>query len=912
VLQGRDVEQARVTALLDAARAGRGGALVLRGQPGVGKSVLLADVGDRVPDMTVLRTQGIESESPLAFAALQRLLRPVMSCSERLPAPQAQALRAAMGEAAGGDPDRFLVFLATLSVLAEAAEQRPVLALVDDAHWLDDASAAALQFVARRLENERVALLFASREGDVRQFDSGDLPRLEIGGVDPDAAGRLLAERAGVVVPAAVTEALVAGTGGNPLALAELADALPADQLTGAAPLPTRLPLTGGVERAFLDRYRRLPSSAQAVLLAAAADDSRRLTVVRAAAATLGADDEGWAAAERSALLRVRDAAVELRHPLVRSAVYGGVTSTERRRVHGALAAAMAGGVDADRRAWHLAAAVDEPDAEVVAELDRTAERAAARGGQEAASAAWERAAELSVALEERCRRLASAARAARLVGHTARAHALADNALAATQDPALRADLKGLLAQLEFHGGSVDRAYGMLLAAATEVARFDPRRAVELAMLAAALGAFGARWDTAVSPVDLVPHDHHGATARDLCLYDLVHGLHAVAQADWRTATQHLRRAVDRSDALSTDTDEDMLLNLGVAAWPLGDDEIALRLQDRLLAHAREQGAVIMIVHALTRRNLPELATGRWDAAGRGATEALALAGSSGQPVLAAWPAAVLAVLSAFRGSLGDLEEHAGTVDRLLAGHSLGVVTELVADLVRWARGVRDAHSPTGGLPHWAAMRSATLRHLTAIDRVEAAVRAGRPDLAGAWVDEMSSYAEGSGAPWASAAAAHGRALLAEGATAENSFRRALEFHGSSARTPDRARTELALGSFLRRARRRVEARTHLRAALAVFEGLGAEAWAERARQELRASGETARRRDAEESPSLTPSERQVAALVSEGLSNRDIAGRLFVSPRTVDFHLRNVFSKLGVASRTELAASTLFDNVG
>jgi DNA-binding CsgD family transcriptional regulator len=468
---------------------------------------------------------------------------------------------------------------------------------------------------------------------------------------------------------------------------------------------------------------------------------------------------------------------------------------------------------------------------------------------------------------------------------------------------------VRGLLAQLEFHAGSLDRAYGMLLDAATDVAPHDPGRAVQLAMLAAALGAFGARWDTAASPTDLLPGTP-GESVREHCLVDLTRGLDAVGRADWPAATEFLGRAVAHAGQLSPEQDEDVLLNLGVAAWPLGDDELGLRLQDRLLASARENGAVVMVVHALTRRNLPELATGRWEAAGRNATEALTLAENSGQPVLAAWPAAVLALLAAFRGATGDLDAHAAAVDRLAAEVSLGVVTGLVTDLVRWARGLRDAHTPTAGLPQLEQIESVTMRYLAAIDRFEAAVRAGRRDLADTWVEELAAYADGSGTPWAHAAVQHGRALLADGTTAEGHFRRALEFHGASPRTPDRARTELALGSFLRRSRRRVDARTHLRAALEVFDALGAELWAERARQELRASGETARRREVDDAPALTPSERQIAGLVREGLSNRDIAGRLFVSPRTVDFHLRNVFAKLGVASRGELAASAVFDS--
>ncbi|GAA3181694.1 LuxR family transcriptional regulator [Blastococcus jejuensis] len=907
MLQGRDVEQARVRALLDDARVGRGGALVLRGQPGVGKSALLADAeaGARAAGLTVLLTRGVESESPLPFAALQRLLRPVMDCAEGLPSLQARALRTAFGEGEpeGGAGDRFLVYLAALSLLAEAGERTPVLAVVDDAHWLDDASAAALLFVARRLQAEDVGLVFAARTGDVRTFDSGDLPVLDVGAIDRDAAGALLSERAGVPVPAAVRDALLAGTGGNPLALVELAGALTVEQLAGTRPLPDRLPLTEGVERAFLDRYRRLPPEARTVLLVAAADDSGRTTTVRSGADALGAGEAGFEDAERSGLLSVRGGTCELRHPLVRSAVYDAATSTERRRVHRALAAVLTD-VDPDRRAWHLAASVDTPDADIVDELERAAERALMRGGREAASAAFERAAELASDAAVRAALLHRAATSAWLGARPPRARALADAALALDPEPLLRADVRLLLAHLEFHQGSLDVAHGMLLEAAAEVAPHDRGRTTELAMLAAALAAFGARSTGPVGPIDLLPAAGPGASVRELVLGDLIRGLDAVSRADWIGAAPPLRRAVGLADELVVGRDEDLLLNLGIAAWPLGDSESALRLQDRLLAHARDTGAVVMIVHALTRRSLPELATGRWATAASGAEEALALADNSGQPVLAAWPAAVLALLAVFAGDGSAADEHLARVERIAGTHSLGIVTELVLDLSRWARGVREIGEPSGGMHHFERMSSASVSHLAALDRIEAAVHAGRPETARAWVAELESYAAGTGAPWAAAIVEHGRALLANGPAVEEHFERALEAHGRSLWRPARGRTELAYGSHLRRSRRRVDARAHLRAALEVFEDIGAGVWTERARQELRASGETARRREATDAPALTPSERQIAGLVREGLSNRDIAARLFVSPRTVDFHLRNVFAKVGVTSRTELAA--------
>src|SRR4051794_11147692 len=321
VLVGRDAERAAIAALLAAARGGRGGALVVRGVAGSGKSTLLGDTLAGAADLRVLRTSGVESESPLAFAALQRLLWPLRGGIDALPAPQAAALHAALGEAVG-DGDRFLAFLGTLSLLADAADQTPVLAVVDDAHWLDDASAAALLFAARRLQDERVALLFAARDGDARRFDAGDLPTVVLGAVAGADADVLLAARSGADIAPAVRDQVVAGTGGNPLALGELAGVLTGEQLAGRAPLPTPLPLTGGVERAFGDRYRRLDDHTQRFLLVAATDDTGRLTVVCAAAARLDAADQALDAVERSGLLRVDGDAVFLYHPLVRSAVY--------------------------------------------------------------------------------------------------------------------------------------------------------------------------------------------------------------------------------------------------------------------------------------------------------------------------------------------------------------------------------------------------------------------------------------------------------------------------------------------------------------------------------------------------------------------------------------------------------------
>src|SRR4051794_40188201 len=480
VLAGRDSERAVIAALLDDARTGRGGALVVHGVAGSGKSTLLADALASAADMRLLRTSGVESESPLAFAALQRLLWPLRSGIDTLPAPQAAALRAAMGEAEG-DGERFLTFLGTLSLLAEAAESAPVLVVVDDAHWLDDASAAALLFAARRLQAEPVALLFAARDGDARRFEADGLPTVVLGGVSGADADALLTVRSGADVDPGVRDRLVAGAGGNPLALVELAGVLTAEQLAGRSPLPSPLPLTGGVEHAFGDRYRRLEEAAQRFLLVAAADDTGRLTVVRDAAERLDADDAALDAVERSGLLRVDGDELTLYHPLVRSAVYRAATSAQRRAAHRALADVLTG--DPDRRAWHLAAAADRPDESVVAALDGVAERAAGRGGHEAAAAAWSRAAELASGGEDRGRRLYLAAASAWLGAHPSRAAALANAAEGHLNDPLLRARLLVLQGQIEWNTRSLNDGYDLVVQAAQAAADADAGMAAQPAM---------------------------------------------------------------------------------------------------------------------------------------------------------------------------------------------------------------------------------------------------------------------------------------------------------------------------------------------------------------------------------------------------------------------------------------------
>ncbi len=899
MLAGREAERAAVRGLLDQARNSCGSALVIHGLPGVGKSTVLAAAAVEADGFTVLRTSGIESESPLAFAALQRLVRPVLRLASRLPAPQARSLRRAFGEE-DGEVDRFLVFLAALSLLAEAAEQAPVLAVVDDAHWLDDASAAALLFVARRLQVERIALLFAARDGDVRRFEAG-LPDLTLGELDATEAGVLLTTLAGIPVPGEVLDRLVTSTGGNPLALVELANALPADQLSGRDPLPAHLPLTQGVERAFLDRVGRLPSGAQSFLLVAAADDSGRVAIVRQAALALGASPEAIDAAEDSGLVRVIDGAVTLRHPLVRSAVYGAATSSQRRAAHRALADALVGTGDVDRRAWHRAAAVEEPDESVVADLDHVAERAAQRGGLEAASAAWERAAELTVAAGPRATRLVAAAGAAWAGAQPRRARALAEAARAAADSVVVRADVDRLRARIEWNIGSGPVGHRILLQAARDVAGADLARATVMARMAAAAATFGADSGIDIDPtefvgdLDCLPSGAARASALLLC------GFAHIARGNLRDATAEFRLAFAQDLAGG---DVDLVPNLGLAALYIGDDDVALREYGRFVAHARDAGAPVTILFGLARRAPADISTGDWRTAAAGSAEALDLARGTGQDALGSLPLAWLTLLAALRGDQPEFDRCLTDYDRPTRSRDVGLTSIVSRDVMLWARGVATADTPDAALYHLEQITHAMVKHMSALDRVEAAARAGRADLVRAWADELTTLAELTAAPWAMASAAHARALLADGSEAQTWFERALDAHAHSPRRVDRARTELAFGEFLRRSRRRVDAREHLRAALDTFEDVGASRWAARARHELRASGETARKRDSITPADLTPQERHVAELVRQGLSNRDAAAHLFLSPRTIDFHLRNVFTKLGVSSRAELAA--------
>ena len=848
MLQGRDVERAAVAAVLDSARDGRGGASCCSAIPGSGKSALLADAVARAEGMTVLRTQGVESESPLAFAALQRLLRPVMRCVDRLPEPQARALRAAFGEADGSLGDRFLVFLAALSLLAEASEQAPVLAVVDDAHWLDDASAAALLFVARRLEVERVGLLFAARVGDVRRFDSGDLPTWRVGGVDADAAGRLLAERtSGAVAPRGPGRA-GRRHGRQP--------AGPGRARRGAAPRSARRH-GAPAGPAAADRGRRasvprpLPPPVRAGADGACwwppATTPAGWRRPRGAAGALGADDERMDDAERSGLLAVR----------------------RRRRGAAASAGALGGlrGGHEHRTATRPRRPGRRPEATTPTAgpgtwpppLDRAGRRRSWRHSTAPPSgrvrAAGTRPRPRRGSGPPSCpsrrgprRRLYLAAFSAWLVAQPVGPASWPTPASPWSPIRCVRADLRRLHGHLECNIGSLDAGLRMVLRGrrgGRAGRRLAGRR--QLAMLGAALAAVrrpvGPPVPTrraAARPWDRTPRPATGASPT--CTRGSRRGVRggtgpsrgpaSAGPSRWRDCPT--RRTTTARPTWASPPGTRRRRAASAAAGPA-----ARRRPHRRRAH--------MVLHALTRRAFTEIATGRWRARPPGPPSRCR---SQRTPVSRGWPRCRRRSSRCWRLSAATTEP--STLAAVRADRRRRTPWGCSTASCRPAAlGARPGRRPlAAGLHHLAQISLPSVRRLAALDRIEAAVRAGRRDIAGAWLDELAAFAEAVGPAWArrgrrarpgAAGRRHrGRGALRAGAAAP---RRPL-------RVPDRARTQLAYGEFLRRARRRVDAREHLRAALETFEDLGAGPWAERAAQELRASGETARRRDVYAAP--------------------------------------------------------------
>jgi len=911
MLYGRRAQCDALERLLADARRSRSGVLVVRGEAGAGKSALLGFAAGRAEGMLVLRATGVESEAELPFAALHQLLRPVLGLAGRLPEPQAAALGGALGLKPGSpeDRDRFLVSVAVLSLLAEAAEDRPVLCLVDEAQWLDRSSAQALTFAGRRLEAEGVVLVFAARDGDPRDFPAPGLPELRLEGLDPEAAADLLAG-AGADLPGELVGRLVERTGGNPLALLELPGSLSSEQLAGRAPLEDVLPLTTRLERAFGDRVRRLPGPARTLLVVAAAETTGDPAVVLRAGDRLGAGAGPLEEAESAGLVRAVDGRLAFRHPLVRSAAYQTATLAARQAAHRALADVLTGEDAADQRAWHLAAATVGPDEDAAAGLERSADRARRRGGHDAAAAALERAAGLTGDDHERGRRLAAAATSAWLAGQADRAAALLERAEPLASDPRSLAVVAHLRGSIEASRGIALDAVAILVAGSELAAALDPSEALHMLVEASEIASYAG---------DVTPTAELGRRAAALpvadkageFLSDLLQGMGRVAEGDGAAGEPLLRRAIALAGAMDHPR---RLLWAGVAAFFLGEHDTGNALHARAVARARQDGAVGLLPQALEYQAPVELVAGRLSAAAASATEGLRLARETGNDTSACRHLATLAHLAALRGDEDACRASAAEALERAAARGLGLPATLAANalgllelgqgraaeaLARFQRLL--AAGPGAGSPFFALY--------TVPELVEAAVRAGQPEAAAAPLAAFGQLAAVTGPPEVLAQLARCRGLVGADEEAAAQFEEALALHDGHARPFDLARTELAYGETLRRARRRGEARTHLRNALATFQRLGAAPWAERATAELRATGESARKRDPSALAQLTPQELQIIRLVGEGGTNREIGAQLFLSRRTIDYHLRNVFVKLGVSSRAELIRLAMAD---
>lgn len=627
MLYGRDEERDRIGALLEAARRSRSEVLLLRGEPGIGKTALLQDARDRAGDMHVLTARGVESESQLTFAGLNQLLRPGLPLLDTLPGPQQEALRGALGLAERRGEDRFLIGAACLTLLSELAESRPVLCLIDDAQWLDVPSRDALWFVARRLDAEGIVMLLAARTTDLRSLEAEEVPSLEVHALDAKAAAELISRRAAGTMSQAVRDMIVTQAGGNALALVELPSALSPSQLAGSERLPADLPLTPDVERLFLDRVRRLPESTQRLLLVAAADETENVGTVTAAGKRLGIDPDALRAAEVDGIVSVRGDRLDMRHPLVRSAIYQAATSGDRRAAHLALADTLSGALEADRRAWHRAAVATGTDADLADELERTAERARLRSGHAAAGTALERSAELSIEPEARGRRLVAAATAAWHAGQPARATVLLERASPFASEPQLRAQLEHTRGVIEFRCGTLSDASVTLMAGASEVADVDPGRALEMLFDAANAGVDSGNYAVVVEAARRAAALPRADDGELRFLADLLVGVGSLIEGRTAREVPLVLEVIERADRFH---EPRWLAWAAVGAGAVGDSARETALHRRAAELARFSGAVDALVLVLQSIAVDGIMAGRHEVLAE-ATEGHRLAAEAG-----------------------------------------------------------------------------------------------------------------------------------------------------------------------------------------------------------------------------------------------------------------------------------------
>lgn len=901
---GRAAERGVLDALLEGARDGRSEVLVIRGEAGIGKTALLRYAARQAAGFRVAEVAGVEAEMELPFAAVHQLCAPLLDRLDALAQPQRAALRVALGMSAGDVPDRFLVGLAVLSLVSAASEERPLLCLVEDAQWLDAASSQVLGFVARRVLAEPVGIVVAVR-APARPRDFDGVPELALEGLEEDDARALLAGAVAGRLDDGVRDRVVAETRGNPLALLELPRRMTAAELAGGFELPGAGDLSGHIEDHYTRRVAELPDPTRRLLLLAAADSLGDATLVWRAGRRLGIEPYALAPAADAELLEI-GARVRFRHPLVRSAVYRAASFHDRRRVHEVLAEVSDADADADRCAWHRALAATGPDEEVAAELERSAGRAQARAGVAATAAFLRRAVALTSDPAQRRRRALGAARACLEAGAFDEARELLATAQDGALDESLLAWIDLLRAQLAFASSRGTEATPLLLAAARRLEALDIGLARETYVDAFSAALFGARLNGPVGLPEVAeaaraaPRRPDGeATTAELLLDALV-----ALVDDYATAVSRCRTAVQTlaGERIAPRERLRWLWQGCVVALEIWDDECAYLLSQRSVEIARRAGTLPELALALSARTPVLVFCGELAAAAATVAETHTVQEASG---IEAAPYGAL-ILEAWQGRSREARE---LIERTLRqasarGEGIGVA------IGEYARAVLCNGRAEYDEALVAACAASDHREIIAenwglSELVEAAVRTRRMDLATDAADRLTRKARASGAPWALGIAARSRALLGDGEQAERRFREATEQLGRTRARAELARTHLLYGEWLRRENRRVDARAELRIAHEQLTAIGMEAFAERARGELLATGERVRKRSAEARDELTAQERQIAQLARDGLSNPEIGARLFLSPRTIEWHLRHVFAKLGIRSRRELASA-------
>jgi DNA-binding CsgD family transcriptional regulator len=896
VIVGRSVERSRLNRLVADAKDGRSRALLLRGEAGIGKTALLDHAASVAGGMRVLRAVGIESESEIPFAALQVMFARDLDRLDALPGRQAEALRTAFGTASTAG-ERLLIGAATLTLLSELAGDGPLLCLLDDVQWFDQSSVDALMFAVRRLHTDPIATVFAVRDGD-RPFSAAGIDSITLARLDPADAARLLA--AVRTLPNETADRILVESGGNPLAIVELtANAASARGLPApVAPLPA----IGRLEEHFRRQIRALPERTRLALLLAAADHGSELRLFSAAGERFGLHAADLEPAERGRLVQVTPDAVLFRHPLIRSAAYQDAPFARRLAVHGALAAALsdprdADPRDADRRAWHLAAAASGTDDTAAAELERAAERAMGRGGPAAAARALERAAQLTGERAERARRLVAAARAAYDAGQLDRAAGLAAAGAALTERPGEAAEAAWIRAQVAYERSSPAEASALALDAATPVLTTDPGQAVSILTEATWCARDAADLDLLRRCAEQLRLLGGGRTV----VVDALVGFTDLLRGDVGAAVTPMRNLLQA--ALDGAVDETVeRLAAAFMGVLIGEDAVAVAMLDAHVAELRDEGALGWLPYAQEPLALAQLVTGRFRDAEANVAEAMSLAAELGQDLEVVVLTAIAAWLAAVRGDDAACGKHAALVLGDTRQHGMA------AAQAAWALALTDlmAGEPGAALdrldgvcdgpPGW----DVTVRAIP--DHVEAGVRAGDADRARRHLPKLVAWSTHTKSPVATALVLRCEALLSDGTDAQQHYEASLAVDGCG--PYDRARTQLAYGEWLRRNRRPTSARAQLVAAYATFEQIAASGWQRRIRAELVALGEPVPEpsADAGGAAGLTPQERQVVRRAALGLSNREIAAQLFLSPRTVGHHLYKAYPKLGVRRRAEL----------